>query len=93
MENGAKNVEQLSLNADAKDALRSFYAYELCILLTGYPKADSETKLRIGKLLWLLDYRLHPKVARVGPLKDKIGLYLTVRVLCLYNWYRRRYKM
>ncbi|MCQ2171307.1 MAG: glycosyltransferase [Bacteroidales bacterium] len=93
VENGVKDVEQLSLNADAKDALRSFYAYELCILLAGYPKADSETKLRIGNLLWLLDYRLHPKVARVGRLKDKIGLYLTIRVLCLYNWYRSRYRI
>ena len=92
VENGVKEIDSLTFNESAKESLLSFYAYELCILLTSYPEVNKEIKNRINNLLWLLDYQQNPKVAQVNRLKNNIGLSLTIRALCLYNWYRRRYK-
>lgn len=90
VENGVKAIDLLSFNKSAKEALLSFYAYELCILLTSYPEADKEIKNRVRNLLWLLDYQQNPKVAQVNLLKNYTGLSLTIRALRLYNWCRRR---
>ena len=92
VENGVKEIDSLTFNENAKESLLSFYAYELCILLTSYPEANKEIKNRIRNLLWLLDYQQNPKVAQVNRLKNKIGLSLSIRALRLYNWYRRRSK-
>ena len=90
VENGVKAIDLLSFNKSAKEALLSFYAYELCILLTSYPEADKEIKNRVRNLLWLLDYQQNPKVAQVNLLKNYTGLSLTIGALRLYNWCRRR---
>lgn len=89
-------IETRSLTAEAKDALRSFLAYEVCIMMAGtchLPK-EKQTAARkeLKQLCWLLKYPHNPKVRVVSRLYNVFGYAITERVLRLYNWYRARKK-
>lgn len=91
IETEAKKVETRDFSKDAKDALYSFLAYELSILLT-YPNIDGETFNKLKSYSWLLDYDISPKVKKVKIAKRFLGLNLTVKLLKLYQNKRRSKK-
>lgn len=91
VENETKTVADRSFNKDAKDALYSFLAYELCILLT-YPDIDRDTFKKLKSYSWLLEYDINPKVKKVKMYKRFLGLNLTVKLLKLYQKKRRSKK-
>lgn len=80
-----------SFNMEAKEALYSFLAYELCILLT-YPNIDKDTFKKLKAYSWLIDYDTNPKVKKVRLFKRFWGLSLTVQLLKLYQMKRRSKK-
>lgn len=80
-------ISKRSFTIKAKDSLKSFLAYELCILLK-QKKISKANKDRIKNLTWLLDYDMNPKVRKVKKMKGIVGFYLTVKLLKLYNYYR-----
>lgn len=81
-------VEDRSFNKEAKDALRSFLAYELSILLT-YGNIDNKTYTELKSYDWLLDFDLNPKVRLVKRAKMLFGLPLTIKMLKFYNNHRK----
>lgn len=91
IETEAEKVETRNFNQDAKEALYSFLAYELSILLT-YPNVNRETYKKLKSYSWLLNYDLNPKVKKVKTAKRFFGLELTVRLLKLYQKKRRSKK-
>ena len=86
-----EKVDGRSFNNEAKEALKSFLAYELSILLT-YPNLDSETYKELKSYSWLIDYDINPKVKQVKMVKKYLGLPLTIKLLKLYNNHRKRKK-
>lgn len=87
-------IDKRSLTADAIDALRSFLAYEVSILLAtvcGLPRdKQSNARAEIQNLCWLLKYTQNPKVRMVNRVYNIFGYTITERVLRLYRWYRLR---
>lgn len=85
-------VEVRSFSSEAKDALLSFLAYELSILvasLNGLSK-DKQVSARkeLKSLCWLLKYTKNPKVRMVSIVYRIFGFSITERILRVYNWYR-----
>lgn len=87
----AKKIDGRSFNKEAKQALMSFLAYELSILLT-YPNIDSKTYHELKSYSWLLNYDTNPKVKQVKRVKKILGLFLTVKLLKLYQKKRQNKK-
>lgn len=89
-------IDKRSFTPEAKDALRSFLAYELSILIAGtcsLPKEKQSTaRLELKQLCWLLKYTQNPKVHMVSRVYNVFGYSATERVLRIYNWYRQRKK-
>ena len=87
-------IDKRSFTADAIDALYSFLAYEVSILVaivSELPKEhQSDARVEIKKLCWLLKYTQNPKVRMVSRVYNIFGYAITERVLRLYNWYRSR---
>ncbi len=86
-----EKVATRSFSKEAKEALYSFLAYELSILLT-YPNYDRETYKKLKSYSWLIDYDINPKVKKVKLFKRCLGLNMTVRFLNLYQKKRRSKK-
>lgn len=84
VETETRNITQRSFSKEATEAIYSFLAYELSILLT-YSKAKGKDIRRLKMLKWLLDYDLNPKVHKVKRIKNLIGLPFTIILLKLYN--------
>lgn len=84
VETETEKVTTRSFSKEAKEALYSFLAYELSILLT-YPNIDNETDKKLKSYSWLIDYDTNPKVKRVKMVKRYLGLNLTVQLLKLYK--------
>lgn len=84
VETETRNITQRSFSKEATEAICSFLAYELSILLT-YSKAKGKDIRRLKMLKWLLDYDLNPKVHKVKRIKNLIGLPFTIILLKLYN--------
>ena len=95
LEKTTQDIPKSSFSNQAKKAILSFTAYNLCILLgeVRYLDPNSCTK-RINILrqyLWLLDYDLNPKVRKCKKLIKLIGLNYTSFFLHLYiSKYLRR---
>ena len=89
-----KKIDERVFTEEAKDALRSFLAYEVCILMVGVhnlPKEKQKSaRKELNSLCWLLKYRQNPKVRMVGKVYDICGYTATVWALMMYNWYRMR---
>lgn len=87
-----EKIEGRSFSEDAKNSLRSFLAYEVCILIMSVchlPKEKHSTaRKELKKLCWLLKYTQNPKVGMVSKVYKIFGYAITERVLRLYNWYR-----
>lgn len=89
-----EKIDGRSFTDEAKDALRSFLAYEVSIMMAGVhslPKEKQESaREELKSLCWLLKYRQNPKVRMVGRVYDVFGFSITERVLRMYNWHRAR---
>lgn len=90
-----EKIDGRSFSDEAKDALRSFLAYEVSILMAGvYRKLPKEKQPAAHKelksLCWLLKYTQNPKVRMVSKVYNLFGYAITVSVLRMYNKYRAR---
>ena len=87
-------IDNRSFTREAIDALYSFLAYEMSILMTmvcGLPKNKQPyARVEIKNLCWLLKYTQNPKVRMVSRVYNIFGYAITERILRLYNWYRLR---
>ena len=87
-------IDKRSFTADAIDALRSFLAYEVSILIATVCRLPKEkhddARDEIKQLCWLLKYTQNPKVRMVNRVYNLFGYTTTELVLRLYNWYRKR---
>lgn len=88
LKNEIKEIESCSFNQKAKEALLSFFAYELCILLTK-ENIDEKTYKELISYSWLLQYDMNPKVKKVRMIKRLLGFSITVKLLKLYDRRRR----
>lgn len=81
-------IENRSFSKEGKDALYSFLAYELCILLARLRTLPIEIRKskrkELYKLKWLLKYTVNPKIAKVALLNKFFGIRVTEFVLSLY---------
>lgn len=84
-------INQRSFSDEAKNAVKSFLAYEYCILLT-YKIIDQGTKKELLKYKDILNYDLNPKVRRASRLYKVFGIRVTAFVLSVYQWIRRNRK-
>ena len=81
-------LEERSFSAQAKDDLRSFLAYEVCILLamiSSLPAAiQHEKRSEVYKYKWLLAYTSNPKVKKAALINKLFGIRVTEWVLAFY---------
>lgn len=84
-------VESRSFNEEAKNALKSFLAYEYCILLT-YKDIDKEAKRELLNYKDILTYDLNPKVKKASRIYKTFGISATTFALNVYQWIRRNRK-
>lgn len=75
-----------------RDALFSFWAYELCILraMTGFMDRKQRKKelKELYKFNWLFDYKIHPKVRKVALVQKCLGKAITN--IFLYQYLKTR---
>lgn len=87
-------IDKRSFPSDAKNALYSFLAYEVSILMAfvcSLPKEkQTEARANIKQFSWLFKYTQNPKTRMVSRMYNVFGYSITERVLRLYNWYRLR---
>ncbi|MCI5718104.1 MAG: glycosyltransferase [Alistipes sp.] len=87
-------IDKRYFTEEAIDALRSFLAYEVSILIAtvyGLPKEkQDDARAEIKQLCWLLRYTKNPKVRMVSCVYSVWGFSITERLLRIYNWYRKR---
>ena len=87
-------IDNRSFTIEAKDALRSFLAYEVSILMAyicGLPKEKQvQARFEIKQLCWLLKYTQNPKVRMVSQVYNMFGFAITEQIVRFYNWYRTR---
>lgn len=81
-------INKIEPNETARDALFSFWAYELCILRAMTSFMDHEQKNKELKELyeynWLFNYQLHPKVKKVAFVQKLLGKKITNFILHKY---------
>lgn len=89
-------IDGRSFTPEAKNALLSFLAYEVSIMISGtcyLPKEKQPNARReLKQLCWLFQHTLNPKVRMVGQVYNLFGYAITEQVLRLYNWYRAKRK-
>lgn len=91
VESETAKVETRRFSKEAKEALYSFLAYELSILLT-YSNIDRDTYKQLKSYSWLVNYDMNPKVKKVKMVKIVLGFNMTVKLLKLYQNKRRSKK-
>lgn len=84
-------IDSRSFKEDAKKALKSFLAYEYCILLT-YKDIDKEAKRELLNYKDILTYDLNPKVKKASRIYKTFGISATTFALNVYQWIRRNRK-
>lgn len=86
----------VSFNENAKKALKSFLAYEYCILLTYLNGFDKAERKLLRKELYqykdILSYTLNPKVKKASMIYRFFGIRATEMVLNIYQNKRKRKK-
>ena len=74
-------INQKECEGITRDALFSFWAYELCILraMTGFmDKKQRRKELKeLYKFNWLFNYQIHPKVRKVALVQKYLGKTIT----------------
>ena len=87
-------VDERSFNNDARVAIKSFLAYEYCILLTYLSGFNKSERKKIREELYeyrsILCFRDNPKVRVVALLDSVLGIRITEEVLALYQYYRKK---
>ena len=78
-----EKVEERSFSNEAKNALRSFLAYEYCILLTY--NVSKELRKELYSYKQILDYDQHPKVRKASRINKLFGIGVTAWVLKQYQ--------
>lgn len=85
-------INQKECEGKTRDALFSFWAYELCILraMTGFMdrKQRSKELKELYKFNWLFDYKIHPKVRKVALVQKCLGKAITN--IFLYQYLKTR---
>lgn len=85
-------IDNRSFSSEAKDALRSFLAYEVSILMASINKLPESKRWNARKdlrdLTWLFNYKQNPKVRMVNKVYRLFGFRITEFVLRAYNSYR-----
>lgn len=84
-------IEQRSFSEEAKAAIKSFLAYEYCILLT-YTSIGKQTRNELRSYQSVLKYDMNPKVKKASRCYKVFGIKITTLVLSAYQWIRRRRK-
>lgn len=83
-----EKIDSRNFSVDAKNDLRSFLAYEFCILLSYLhllPKSIRvEKRKELQQLSWLLQYTANPKVCKAALVNRLFGLRITEFILYLY---------
>ncbi len=83
-----KKIETRSFSDEAKNDLRSFLAYEFCILLSMISSLPKHLRAKKRKELsmykWLLDFTTNPKVRKVAFVNKFLGIRLTEWILAFY---------
>ena len=85
-------INQVECEGKTRDALFSFWAYELCILraMTGFMDKKQQNKelKELYKFNWLFSYKLHPKVKKVALIQKCLGNSITN--ILLYRYLKTR---
>lgn len=85
-------INQKECEGITRDALFSFWAYELCILraMTGFMDRKQRKKelKELYKFNWLFDYQIHPKVRKVALVQKCLGK--TITNIFLYQYLKTR---
>lgn len=85
-------LDSRKFTEESKNALRSFLAYELSILISKlFTLSVKDRSVRRKELLayrWLLDYTANPKVKMVSRVNRMFGMRVTEWMLTLYEKYR-----
>lgn len=88
IQNELERIYTRDLNENAKNALLSFLAYELCILLAyikDLPKTvQCEARKKLYEYKWLLNYTINPKVRIVSFVNKFLGIRFTENILRFY---------
>lgn len=88
IQNELDKLEERSFSEQAKNDLRSFLAYEVCILLamiSSLPTAIQPKKRQeIVNYKWLLNYTSNPKVKKASLINKLFGIRVTEWVLSFY---------
>ena len=77
-------IEERLFSDESKRALKSFLAYEYCILLT-YKGIDKGTRRELLKYKDILKYDVNPKVRRASKIYKYFGIKATVLALLTYQ--------
>lgn len=81
-------INKKDCEGQVRDALYSFWAYQLCILraMTGFMDQEQrkEELMELYKYNWLFEYRLHPKVRKVALVQKYLGRKITDYILHQY---------
>lgn len=87
-------LEKREFSRESKNALLSFLAYELSIILGYYQdlpkKIKREARSEIKAKAWLLNYKQNPKVSKISKLYRFLGFQLTTLTLKFYLWLKKR---
>lgn len=87
-------IDVRSITLEANDALLSFLAYEVIIMISitcDLPKEKQHAaRKELKKLCWLFKYTQNPKVRMVSRVYNLFGYSIMELVLKLYNWYRKK---
>ena len=87
-------IDTRNISRKSKDALRSFLAYELSILMMEVnilpDTLRKGARVEIQSLMWLFSYKQNPKVRKVAKAYSLFGFTITEHILRIYNWYRCR---
>lgn len=81
-------IDNRSFSNDARRALKSFLAYEYCILLT-YKGIDKETRRELHEYKEILSYDLNPKIKKAKKIYNIYGIKATEMALSIYQRIRR----
>lgn len=81
-------IDNRSFSEEAKRALKSFLAYEYCILLT-YRGVEKAIKKELFGYRDILQYDLNPKVRIASRVNRVFGIKVTAMALSLYHHIRR----
>ncbi len=84
-------VDDRSFNEEAKNALRSFLAYEYSILLT-YNIKEKKVLSELYQYKNVLRYTTNPKVRMVSKVNNFLGVRITRRILRMYEKMRNSKK-